>query len=146
MSLALNNWAQHNSRNLYKPFVLLWIWLKKMLKRFVGFSCPLPVLKKSEGTWYSAFHGVWCIVTIITLAQKVNNNIKIYKELLTFCAKVTSSAPSDSMYLVSVTLLHFYADYFFLNCTDVCVMVWRYACDLDRIFRLIFIIFSAFWT
>ena len=28
-------------------------------------------------------------IKFITLVQKVNNSIKIYKELLTFCAKVT---------------------------------------------------------
>ena len=55
---------------------------------------------------------------------------------------VGSSAPSDSMYLVSITLLQFYANLF--ETEDNFVMVRRYAFDLDIILRLIFITFSTF--
>ena len=36
-----------------------------------------------------SFDGMQGLALIITLAQKVSNSIKIYKELLTFCTKVT---------------------------------------------------------
>ena len=70
---------------------------------------PKPrVLKKSEGTWYSALHGPWCVMR--------------------------SSAPTDSMYLVSVIPPTVWCRSFW-NCTDVFDMVWSYACDSDIIFE-----------
>ena len=55
------------------------------------------------------------------------------------------SASSDSIYLAFVTPPTVLWQSF-LNCTDVFVMVWRCACCLDIILRLVLVTFSAFWT
>ena len=111
--------------------------------RYIVCTTPPTVLCWSFWNFTDVFVMVWKCACGLDILEFIFHFFRILN-LVTFKAWILSK-DIDSGYLVCTTPSAVLC-WSFWNFTGVFVMVWRCACGLDIILRLIFVTFSAFWT